>query len=151
MTTTTTTAETGAERHWLTRYDPDDGEPYGEFCECPIGANHDGSGNLSELDDRSGAITETPPATADTGAIDPPTLTEFIAGQLCSTHVVDGRVVQMSATADGATLVIDIEHPFPPESRIRILADLQVLVPDDALPDAEIADAQTPDGAEVSA
>lgn len=35
------------ERHWLTRYDPDDGEPYGELCPCEIGANHDGLGNLT--------------------------------------------------------------------------------------------------------
>jgi hypothetical protein len=32
--------------HWLTRYDPDDGEPYGTVCSCDIGADHDGSGRL---------------------------------------------------------------------------------------------------------
>jgi hypothetical protein len=29
--------------HWLTRYDPDDGEPYGTVCRCSIGRDHDGS------------------------------------------------------------------------------------------------------------
>jgi hypothetical protein len=32
-------------RHWLTRYDPDDGEPYGTLCDCEIGDDHDGAGN----------------------------------------------------------------------------------------------------------
>ncbi len=32
--------------HWVTRFDPDDGEPYGEICDCDIGADHDGKGNL---------------------------------------------------------------------------------------------------------
>lgn len=32
--------------HWLTRWDPDDGEPYGTVCGCDIGADHDGAGNL---------------------------------------------------------------------------------------------------------
>jgi hypothetical protein len=31
--------------HWLTRWDPDDGEPYGEVCRCEIGKDHDGAGN----------------------------------------------------------------------------------------------------------
>jgi hypothetical protein len=26
--------------HWLTRFDPDDGEPYGTVCFCPIGRDH---------------------------------------------------------------------------------------------------------------
>lgn len=26
--------------HWLIRYDPDDGEPYGEVCDCEIGEDH---------------------------------------------------------------------------------------------------------------
>lgn len=33
--------------HWLTCYDPDDGEPYGTGCDCAIGDDHDGDGNLS--------------------------------------------------------------------------------------------------------
>ena len=32
--------------HWLTRYDPDDGEPYGTLCDCDIGDDHDGGGNV---------------------------------------------------------------------------------------------------------
>jgi hypothetical protein len=31
--------------HWLTRYDPDDGEPYGELCYCEVGDDHDAAGN----------------------------------------------------------------------------------------------------------
>lgn len=27
-------------RHWLTRYDPDDGSPQGSLCECPLGKDH---------------------------------------------------------------------------------------------------------------
>lgn len=34
--------------HWLTRYDPDDGEPYGVVCRCNIGSDHDGSGKLTD-------------------------------------------------------------------------------------------------------
>ena len=30
--------------HWLIRYDPDDGEPYGEVCDCEIGDDHDATG-----------------------------------------------------------------------------------------------------------
>ena len=29
---------------WLIRYDPDDGEPYGEICDCEIGDDHDATG-----------------------------------------------------------------------------------------------------------
>jgi hypothetical protein len=32
--------------HWLTRWDPDDGEPYGALCDCDIDADHDGNGDL---------------------------------------------------------------------------------------------------------
>lgn len=32
--------------HWMTRYDPDDGEPYGILCGCDMGADHDGADNL---------------------------------------------------------------------------------------------------------
>lgn len=35
----------GPVTHWLTRYDPDDGEPYGTLCDCDLGADHDGDGN----------------------------------------------------------------------------------------------------------
>ena len=38
-------------KHWLTRYDPDDGEPYGTVCECPVGKDHDGAGNGMGFDD----------------------------------------------------------------------------------------------------
>ncbi|MCW2901753.1 MAG: hypothetical protein JWO67_4018 [Streptosporangiaceae bacterium] len=31
--------------HWLTRYDPEDGEPYGQTCDCEIGVDHDGDGD----------------------------------------------------------------------------------------------------------
>ena len=31
--------------HWLTRWDPEDGEPYGTICDCEIGEDHDGAGN----------------------------------------------------------------------------------------------------------
>jgi len=36
--------------HWLTRYDPDDGEPYGTLCYCDIGSDHDGDGNITGPD-----------------------------------------------------------------------------------------------------
>lgn len=41
--------------HWLTRYDLDDGEPYGEVCHCEIGEDHDGTGepNGFDLDDEA--------------------------------------------------------------------------------------------------
>ena len=35
------TTATGS--HWLTRFDPDDGEPYGTLCWCTIGEDHDSS------------------------------------------------------------------------------------------------------------
>jgi hypothetical protein len=34
--------------HWCTKFDPDDGQPYGELCDCPIGHDHDGKGNLHD-------------------------------------------------------------------------------------------------------
>jgi len=34
------------EQHWLTLFDPDDGEPYEIPCTCSIGEDHDGKGNL---------------------------------------------------------------------------------------------------------
>jgi len=36
--------------HWLTRYDPVDGEPYGDVCDCDLGFDHDGDGNPSPGD-----------------------------------------------------------------------------------------------------
>jgi hypothetical protein len=39
--------------HWLTRYDPDDGEPYGEVCSCSIGEDHDGSAEPEEESEES--------------------------------------------------------------------------------------------------
>jgi hypothetical protein len=39
----------GYQRHWLTLYDPADGSPYGELCDCAIGQDHDGEGNLNGL------------------------------------------------------------------------------------------------------
>lgn len=36
--------------HWLTLYDPLDGEPYGKVCTCARGADHDGTGALSDPD-----------------------------------------------------------------------------------------------------
>lgn len=38
----TPAAQAEANRHWVTRYDPDDGEPYGSVCDCEIGEDHDG-------------------------------------------------------------------------------------------------------------
>ncbi len=35
--------------HWLTRYDPDDGEPYGEICRCAIGDDHDAAGGVMQV------------------------------------------------------------------------------------------------------
>jgi len=37
--------------HWLTTFDPDDGEPVGTLCECEIARDHDGAGNLMFPDD----------------------------------------------------------------------------------------------------
>ena len=31
--------------HWLTRWDQNDGEPYGEVCHCEISTDHDGNGD----------------------------------------------------------------------------------------------------------
>ena len=31
--------------HWLTRFD-EDGEPYGQVCDCEIGADHLSNGDL---------------------------------------------------------------------------------------------------------
>jgi hypothetical protein len=41
----------GGEVHWLTRYDPTDGEPYGELCWCTAtdGQNHDADGEITGL------------------------------------------------------------------------------------------------------
>jgi hypothetical protein len=36
--------------HWLTTYDSEDGSPIGWGCECPIGHDHDGQGNLVDSD-----------------------------------------------------------------------------------------------------
>lgn len=35
--------------HWLTKYDEDNGEPYGEVCDCEIGDDHNGAGELNGL------------------------------------------------------------------------------------------------------
>lgn len=43
-----------AATHWLTKYDPQDGEPYGEVCICEIGDDHDGTGELTFPDDEEG-------------------------------------------------------------------------------------------------
>lgn len=34
--------------HWLTRWDTDTGEPYGQVCQCAIGQDHDGSSQLAD-------------------------------------------------------------------------------------------------------
>jgi hypothetical protein len=31
--------------HWLIRYDPEDGQPYGTTCRCELGADHDAADN----------------------------------------------------------------------------------------------------------
>jgi hypothetical protein len=33
-------------QHWLTLFDPADGEPYGVVCDCEISEDHDGNGGL---------------------------------------------------------------------------------------------------------
>lgn len=30
--------------HWLTTYDPDNGDPIGTLCDCDIDEDHDGDG-----------------------------------------------------------------------------------------------------------
>ncbi len=44
--------------HWKTTYDPDDGTPIGELCDCGIGGDHDGTGNLMFPDGDAGAEGE---------------------------------------------------------------------------------------------
>jgi hypothetical protein len=39
--------------HWLTTFDPDDGEPNGTLCYCETGKDHDGAGNLMFPDDEA--------------------------------------------------------------------------------------------------
>lgn len=34
--------------HWLTTFDPADGEPCGSLCHCDIDADHDGAGNIMD-------------------------------------------------------------------------------------------------------
>ena len=34
--------------HWQITYDPSDGEPIGETCDCEIGADHNGDGEVIE-------------------------------------------------------------------------------------------------------
>lgn len=82
----TTTEAAPAERHWLTRFDPDGGEPYGQLCDCEIGRHHDGNGDLSEPDDASDETT--PEQTAPAQDL---TITEVLADQLCFTRVIDGK------------------------------------------------------------
>lgn len=38
-------------RHWLTRYDPDSGDEYGELCNCGIGDNHNAAEFQAYLDE----------------------------------------------------------------------------------------------------
>lgn len=40
-----------AAAHWLTRFDPDDGSPYGQVCLCEIGEDHDGAGQPNGLEE----------------------------------------------------------------------------------------------------
>lgn len=44
--------------HWLFRYDPDDGEPYAEACECAIAADHNGKGDLVEIEGETVIVDE---------------------------------------------------------------------------------------------
>jgi hypothetical protein len=37
--------------HWLTLFDPSDGEPYGVICDCPLDIDHDGTGTPTDEDD----------------------------------------------------------------------------------------------------
>ena len=34
--------------HWLTKFDPEDGVPYGEDCDCEIGKDHYADGQLTD-------------------------------------------------------------------------------------------------------
>lgn len=36
--------------HWLTTYNPRNGDPIGSVCDCPIGDDHDGDGELDGED-----------------------------------------------------------------------------------------------------
>jgi hypothetical protein len=42
--------DAGMSAHWLTLYDPADGQPYGQVCDCEIGVDHDGAGNFWDDD-----------------------------------------------------------------------------------------------------
>lgn len=60
-----TTAETRSNAHWLTRYDPDDGEPYGEICHCGIGDDHDAAGGVMQAAPADGDQAQPETAAAD--------------------------------------------------------------------------------------
>ena len=53
-----------SEAHWLTRYDPDDGEPYGSVCDCSIGADHEGDGRLTYAPE-SAVVVDEPDTTGE--------------------------------------------------------------------------------------
>lgn len=95
---------------------------------------------------------EAPVTTTDTPAAEAAcaaaalTLPELIARQLRSTHVLDNRVVTLTAAPGADYVVLDIRHPFPPESHMRVLLHLSepVHFDQDGAVEAEIGDADEP-------
>lgn len=138
MTTTTEAApaETG---HWLTKYDPDDGEPYGAGCDCSIGKDHDGNGDPDNPDDEPDETTPGTDIGTDIGTDNPSagidaepasaTLAELIAQQLRSTQVVDGQVIRFETTVedDGRYIALDVtrvEFEAEADTTARVLLHL---------------------------
>ncbi len=64
-------------------------------------------------------ITETPPDSP--GA---PTLPELIAYRLNGMEIIDGRLVQLVATPGSDYVTIDVSHPYPPTSQMRVVLRL---------------------------
>jgi hypothetical protein len=99
--------------HWLIRYDPDGGEPYGELCRCGIPADcaayHDEGAREAPVHlVESTPLYPRPPGETNTASgVD---LADVLANLLdgLSTHVRDGddtRHVGITAGADGATII----------------------------------------------
>lgn len=140
MTTTTETAQ----QHWLTKFDPDDGQPYGQICECEIGKHHYGNGDLTEPDDESSqppVAIEIEPAEDGPGTA--PTLTELIVEQLCYTHVIDGQVLRFEAVDHGdGRIELDVtrvEFDAESDTTMRLLLHVSgPLTPAEDVVEAEI-------------
>lgn len=75
------------------------------------------------------------------------TLPELIARQLTSMHIIDGRLVQLVATPGSDYVALDVSHPYPPTSHMRVLLKLgePVGFDENGVVDAEIVE----DGAEI--